>query len=232
MLSESLITNDEIEKITSLDISATQVSGVYRFKPFSSLSNLLAVLVNELLLVGLVTIFVFPVVAIALLRYTQISSIYLLLVATLISIVIYSIRWIYLNFKKREFKNTFTLLEQIKQHNKVVKSVRVIEQLSEVKSSETWLQYSSNIIQCLNTNRESLICALMMDKIARNNKLSISSRLDLLATVENNLEFIRLMSDRTHADEYTDLIERVLTINLTVIEEMKNLTSDRSSKDI
>jgi hypothetical protein len=223
MLLESLVTNDEIEKLTGLDISSTQVAGVYRFNPLGSLSNFLTVVVNELLLIGLVTIFVVPAVAIALVRYTNIGSIYVLLIASCIAITIYSIRWIYLYFKQRELKNTFILLEQIDRHNKVVKSVRVIEQLSEVKPSETWLQYSSNIIQCLNTNRESLICALMMDKIARNNKLSISNRPDLLATVENNLEFIRHMSDRTQADEYTDLIDRVLSINLTVMEEMQNL---------
>ncbi|PSB02182.1 hypothetical protein [Merismopedia glauca] len=225
MLSESIITNDEVERITGLEISPTYVSGVYRFKPFSSLSNFVPILINELLLGGLVIIFVLPVVAIALIRYTEISSLYLLLIGIFISILIYSIRWIYMYFKKQELRNTFTLLEQIDQHNKVVKSVEVIQQLSEVKSSETWLQYSSNIMQCLNTNRETLICGLMMDKIARNNKLSILHRPDLLATVENNLEFIISMSDRTQNDEYSYLINQVLTINLTVMEEMQNLKS-------
>jgi hypothetical protein len=223
MLSESIITSHEVEKITGLEITPTQLAGVYRFKLFNTLSNFLTVLVNELLWGGLVMIFVLPVVAIALTRYTQVRIYILLLFGVGISVLIYLVRWIYIYKKRQELSNTLVLLEQIDQHNKVVASVQVIQQLSEVKSSETWLKHSSSIIQCLATNRESLICALMMDAIARKNKLSILHRPDLLATVESNLEFIRDLQQRSQTDEYTYLINQVLTINLTVMEEMEDL---------
>lgn len=230
MLSEVTISRQEMEKITGLDITATQVSGVYRFSPLRSFSGALNAIASESILFGAIAVFIIPLVAIAVTRYANVQPFYILWLALIISAIIYGGRGIYLYLKERELRNAIALLEQIDKHNKVVQSLEVIQKISDIKNPDSWQQYSPAIIECLQANRESLLCALMMDAIARDNKLSLLQQAELLATIESNLEFIRYLSDRDGIAEYTHLINEVLTINLKVNEEMKNMNRPHFKK--
>jgi predicted nucleic acid-binding protein len=83
------------------------------------------------------------------------------------------------------------------------------------------------VLQALQTTRESLLCALMTEKILRKHKRFLARKQELLTQLETNLVTLQTLQLTTEANDYGQLLNDALQIALAVKREVDRLNPGR-----
>lgn len=218
----------EIDRLTGLDISDTFMGRVYRPSVFRAPKRLLSFLLTELLTLGLISVICLPASLIiarnfVTLNQTPQSFLPLVAIAGLISIALFLLWNFYMHWQGRKLKTLAHLLDEIDKYNEIIQAVDLIDELSAVKNSTVAVIDRPQVLQALSAARESLICALMTEKILRNRQRLIARRQELFHHIETNLATLQTLQTNQEANQYSQLLNEALQIGMTVRQELEEL---------
>lgn len=117
------------------------------------------------------------------------------------------------------------LLSDVERYNAVIKAIDINDQIEAAGNSGVNLKERNKVIEALKLTRNDLIRALKTEKILRENKKFIVSKLELFA---DNLAALTAMQVSEQASEHGRLLNEALQIALDVQQEMKSLQSQGS----
>nr|WP_211173399.1 hypothetical protein [Brasilonema bromeliae] len=117
------------------------------------------------------------------------------------------------------------LLNDVERYNAVIKAIDINDQIEAAGNSGVNLKERNKVIEALKLTRNDLVRALKTEKILRENKKFIVSKLELFA---DNLATLTAMQVSEQASEHGRLLNEALQIALDVQQEMKSLQSQGS----
>lgn len=117
------------------------------------------------------------------------------------------------------------LLNDVERYNAVIKAIDINDQIEAAGNSGVSLNERKKVIEALKLTRNDLIRALKTERILRENKKFIVSKLELFA---DNLATLTAMQVSEQASEHGRLLNEALQIALDVQQEMKSLQSQGS----
>lgn len=222
------IASRELDELTGLDISDTFMGRAYRPSLFRSPKRLLSFLVTELLTLGLILIFCLPA-GLVIARNTGVlsgdsrSTVQFLVVTLSVSIVLFALWNGYIWQQGKPLKTLAHLLDEVDKHNEIVEAVHIMDELGAVNASTVQLIDREEVLRALTATRESLVCALMTEKILRKHKRFIARRQELFAQIETNLATLQTLQVDNEANEYGQLLNDALQIAMSVRQEVNRL---------
>ena len=225
-LEDLQIRASELDRLTGLDISDTFMGRVYRPSVFRAPKRLLSFLLTELLTLGLISIICLPASLIiarnfVALNQTPQSFLPFLAIAGLISIVLFLIWNFSMYWQGRKLKTLAHLLDETDRYHEMIQAVDLIDELSAVKHSTIPGIDRPQVLQALSATRESLICALMTEKILRNRQRLMARRQELFRHIETNLVTLETLQINYQANEYSQLLNEALQIGMAVRHELE-----------
>ena len=227
------ITDRELDELTGLDIGDVTMGWAYRQAAFAPRQRL-SWLGTQLLSCAVLCIFCVPV---TLLLIRAISNSHEatvrawlpvgVLVAIALTATLTIIRW-------QAGKRLLTLshlLDDIDRFNETVAAVEILEELNAVSSSvqvrkevqadaQPNLENREHVLEALHLTRESLICALMTEKVMRSHHQLLSRQQDMFSNIERNLATLQLMHANDSASEYSQLLNEAIQIGTSVHREL------------
>lgn len=217
-LEDLRISDLEIERLSGLEISDHFLNGflwgTYRL-PLRSPTRLLVVATTEPLVLGLLLIFATPF-GLAFSRGS--TSDYAVLVwMGVIALCLWIIRQLRMGFRAKYLRSLMRLLDEVDHYHQVLQAVELFGQLGGVG------QPQSTILEALNKTRESLIAGLMTEKILRQNREVLSRRQALLDNIDQNLMTLQSLELQHQAQNYSDILNQAVDINIQVQEEVAKL---------
>lgn len=99
-----------------------------------------------------------------------------------------------------------------------------------VKHSKIDLNNREEVLAALRLTRESLVCALITEKILRKHQRFIARRQEMFLSIERNLTALQALQLNNTANEYGQLLNQALQIGASVHQEMRQLESITSQK--
>lgn len=226
------ITEKELERLTGLDINELFVGGVvggaYRPSLFKNPQRMLYFCLTEVLIFALLVVLALPI-AMALTRHlsdrmNELPVIWYFLQITLGIACLIAIAWnVSMWLRAKQLKSLLHLLDDIDRYNQVIQAVIILEQLQGVGNLQFNEINQNELKQALEVTRDSLVSALMTEKILRQNKRLFATRDDLLAQIETNLVTLRTLEMENQAQEYSQLLNEALQIGLSVHKEVYSL---------
>jgi hypothetical protein len=229
-LAELIINYSELDQIVGLEISDTFMGRVYRPSVWRSPRKALSFLMTELFVLGLIIIFCLPVSLIAARNFNGLtadaSSTRQFLAITLAISLAIALLWnFYMWLKSQTMKTLAKLLDEVDRHNEIIQAVQIIDELGAVKNSGVTLSDRQQAIEALNATRETLLCALITEKIIRKHQRFIARRQELFATIETNLATLQNLQANNQANEYADLLNAAFQVGAIVKQEIERLNT-------
>jgi hypothetical protein len=117
------------------------------------------------------------------------------------------------------------LLNDVERHSAVIKAIDINDQIEAAGNSGVSLNERKKVIEALKMTRNDLVRALKTERILRENKKFIVSKLELFA---DNLPTLTVMQVSEEASEHGRWLNEVFQIALDVQQEMKSLQSQGS----
>lgn len=235
-LADLRIASKQLDQITGLDISETFMGRACRPSLFRHPKRLLSFLLTELLTLGLILIFCLPVglvIArnIGALSGDPRSTIQFLAIAVSVSIALFALWNGYMWQQGKHLKTLAHLLDEVDKHNEMIEAVHILDELGAVNRTAHQPAHQTpielldrdEVLRALNATRESLICALMTEKILRKHKRFMARRQDLFTQIETNLATLQTLQVNSEANEYGRLLNEALQIALSVRQEVDRL---------
>jgi predicted PurR-regulated permease PerM len=225
-LEELRITRKELEKLTGLDISEAFIGHVIRPVVFRSSKRLVSFLLTEVFIFGLILIFCLPIGLLigrssGRLTSDAQSTIAFLQITIGASTTIAALWNLYIWQKSKELQTLGHLLDEVDKHNEILQAVDVIDELGAVQHSTISLIKREEVVDALRATRESLVCALMTEKILRKHQRFIARRHELFTNIEANLATLQTLKVNNQANEYGRLLNEALEIGMSVHREMQ-----------
>ncbi|MBW4618154.1 MAG: hypothetical protein KME17_02055 [Cyanosarcina radialis HA8281-LM2] len=229
-LIDLIIKYSELEKIVGLEISDTFMGKVYRSSLWRYPKRILSFLLTELFVFGLIIIFCLPVGLIVARNFNGFTedsnnTVPFLGITLGISVAIACLWNLYMWFKVKEMKALARLLDEVDRHNEIIQGVQIVDELSAASNSGIVLSERHQAIEALNATRETLVCALMTERILRKHQRFIARRYELFANIESNLATLQHLQVNSQANEYADLIGQALQIGAIVRQEIDRLNN-------
>ncbi|MCU0525646.1 MAG: hypothetical protein MUF72_12565 [Elainella sp. Prado103] len=219
------ITPDQLEKLTGLDISETFMGRVYRPSVFRSVRRFLPFLITEGLTFALILIFCLPLGLVIGRGLGWLSNAGTTLIFFLFllgfSVLLFAIWNLYMWQQGKRLKTLAHLLDEVDKHNDIIEAVDVMDQLSAVQSASIQLIDRSEVLQALAATRESLVNALMTEKIFRKYRQFMNRRQELFTNIESNLATLQTLQIDAQANEYGQLLNQALQIGLSLRQEIR-----------
>ncbi|MEM9541583.1 MAG: hypothetical protein AAGA60_19070 [Cyanobacteria bacterium P01_E01_bin.42] len=225
------ITPQELEETLNIDAIANIAIDFYRGIFQKKRKYLFSTFLTELGLVAIAIVLILPTTAIVLqasgMSDREILSPLLIISLSLIGLTLLGFN-IYLWQRAKQFKSLTHLLGEIEKYNRVVHSVTFVDRLNSLKSSESseaekrWETF--NLLQ---TIRHSLMTALKVERLMREQTQWIASRYELLATLESDLDVLMEFTARQDEQDNSQLFNEALQIGLNVHQEIKKFQRDR-----
>lgn len=218
------ITKPQLEQLTELDIGQVFMGGVVRPSALRSTRRLLSFLMTEgslLLVIFIICLGVGLVIVRSWSGFNGNLSVLLLVViglTGLIAIAWHSYQWT----RYKTLKPLVRLLDEVDRHNDIVQAVQVMDELGTVPSAALGLPNRPEVITALEATRDSLISALMTEKILRRHRSLIQRRQALFSTIETNLATLQTLHVNNQATEYQQFLQEALEIGLAVQREITN----------
>ncbi|NJO42880.1 MAG: hypothetical protein HC769_24205 [Cyanobacteria bacterium CRU_2_1] len=227
-LEDLKIAPSQLEKLTGLEISDTFMGRAYRPSVFRDTKRLLSFLVTESLTFGLILIICLPAGLVIGRGFGSLtgdakSTFQFLFVTISISIAIFVIWNIYMWVQTKTFKTLAHLLDEVDKHNEIVEAVHVIDELGAIHNSMVQVIDREEVLKALSATRESLINALMTEKLLRKHKKFIVRRHELFTNIETNLATLQTLQVDNQANEYGQLLNEALQIGMSIREEIDQL---------
>ncbi|NJO76236.1 MAG: hypothetical protein HC833_22290 [Leptolyngbyaceae cyanobacterium RM1_406_9] len=225
-LEELRITQKELENLSGLEVSEVFMGGAWRPSIIRNPKRLLSFLMTEVFTFGLILIFCLPIGLIVARSFGGLtgdasSAAQFLQVSFGVSVAIAFLWNLYMWQKGKSLKLLAHLLDEVDKHNEIIAAVDVIDELGAIKNSTISLIDRGEVLAALTATRESLVCALMTEKILRKHKRFIARRHELFSNIETSLVTLQHLRVTSQADEYGQLLNEALQIGMSVHQEMK-----------
>ncbi|MGD1907043.1 MAG: hypothetical protein ACFB0C_13745 [Leptolyngbyaceae cyanobacterium] len=218
------ITQPQLEKLTGLDIGQVFMGGVVRPSALKSTRRLISFLITESVILLVIFIMCLGLGLVILRSWSGFgSNLAIVLVAVagltgLIAIAWHSYQWT----RYKTLKPLARLLDEVDRHNDIIQAVQVMDELGTVPTANLGLPNRDEVIQALEATRDSLISALMTEKILRRHRALIQRRQTLFSTIETNLATLQTLHLNNQATEYQQFLQEALEIGLAVQREIAN----------
>ncbi|MBF2049286.1 MAG: hypothetical protein IGS54_18315 [Elainella sp. C42_A2020_010] len=223
-LEDLRITPHQLEKLTGMEISDTFMGRAYRPTVFHSFHQLLPFLITEALTFGLILVFCLPIGLVigrgfGLLSGDASNTITFLLVMLSFSGLLFAGWNVYMWWQGKKLRTLAHLLDQVDKHNQIIEAVRIMDELRAVRPTMQLLD-RTEVLEALAATRETLINALLTEKILRKHQSFIARRQELFATIETNLATLQTLQIDAQASEYGQLLNQALQIGLSLRHEI------------
>lgn len=232
-LEDLKITAREIENLSGFDVNEVFIGGVlggvYRPSSLRRPKRLAFLCLTEIFVFVLTFIFSLPIGILAIRNsphaISSLPEIFQFLQLTLGVTLAVILLWnVYMSLRIKRIKTLARLLDEIDKYNEVIQSLVLLNKLETVGNLSINLTSRDEVIEVLNVTRVTLVCALMAEKVLRENQALLTRRYDLLTNIENNLVTLRALEVRVQADEYGQILNNALQISLSVHKEILKLS--------
>ncbi len=227
-LSALKITERELDTLTGLDIGEFTMGQAYRPSALRQ-SNILSLLLNQLLTFGVIIIFCLPLSLIVARNQglgEDLSSAARFVPVALGVAVAIACGWnFYRWWQGRYLKGLACLLDEIDRYHETLTAVSILDELSQANPAQPKVENRGAVLEALQLTRSSLICALMTERILRKHQRFMARRQELFANIEQNLASLQALQMNQAANEYGDLLNEALQIGTTVHQEIQKLNS-------
>lgn len=224
-LADLRITASQLEKLTGLDISDTFMGRVYRPSVFRSVRRFLPFLITEGFTLALILIFCLPlglVLGRGLGFLSSATPLWVFLLGAIgFSLLLFVVWNLYMWQQGKQLSTLAHLLDEVDKHNEIIEAVHVMDQLAAVRHSTVQLIDRSEVLKALAATRESLVNALMTEKIFRKYRQFMNRRQELFANIETNLATLQTLQIDAQANEYGQLLNEALQIGLSLRHEVE-----------
>ncbi|HEY9631282.1 MAG TPA: hypothetical protein V6C84_28670 [Coleofasciculaceae cyanobacterium] len=220
----------ELEHLTGLEISDTFMGRVYRPSALSDPKRLRSLLLTEVLTLGIILIFCFPISLIigrGLGVLTEAPSSALPFVGVTVGVaILLFVGWnLYMRAKGNQLKPLAHLLDEVDKHNEIIQAVHIIDELSTVQRSNLAMPGMElidreEIFTALSATRASLIAALMTERVLRKHQRFVARRQELFSNIEHQLATLQNLQINHQANEYGQLLNEALRIGMSVRQEV------------
>ncbi|MFQ3626871.1 MAG: hypothetical protein SNJ81_04775 [Cyanobacteriota bacterium] len=222
-LTELRITEDELDRLTGLDISDTFMGRAIRPSVLRSPRRLRSLLLSEVLTLGLFIIFCLPaslVIARNLPGFTGDDIAKFLGISLGISVGLFALWNGYIWQQGKKLTQLSHLLDQVDRHNEIIEAIALMEELDSVRANSSEPVDRQEIFQALDATRSSLICALTTERIVRKHQKMIAKRAELAEAIAQNLAMLQTLQENATANEYGQFLTEALSIGIIVQQEL------------
>lgn len=133
--------------------------------------------------------------------------------------------WVRLQDKILREASLSALLEDVEQHNSLLRAIDVNDQLRAVVEQDVGGDDRERTLQALQINRDDLLRAFKLERILRENRDIVTTNPGMFAT---NLQSIQALRVSDRSSEYGVLLEESLQLALSIREEMENMRNRHS----
>ncbi|MBE9137706.1 hypothetical protein IQ254_10965 [Nodosilinea sp. LEGE 07088] len=145
----------------------------------------------------------------------------MLLLATAGAIALGAIAWhIYQWRRAKTFITLARLLDECDRHNDIIQALQVMAELDAAQITAAKGSQPGEILVALQATRDSLVSALMTEKILRRHQALIKRQQELFNTIETNLATLQALQVNHQASEYRQFLQEALNIGLAVQQEL------------
>ncbi|GAB4142093.1 MAG: hypothetical protein Fur0046_18400 [Cyanobacteria bacterium J069] len=235
-LTELRITEDELDRLTGLDISDTFMGRAVRPSVWRSPQRFRSFLLSQVLTLGLFIIFCLPaslVIARNIPGFTGDAKDtgQFLMVSLGISLGLFALWNGYIWHQGKGLTKLSHLLDQVDRHNEIIEAIAIMEELDSIRTNADSRVDRQEIFTALDATRSSLICALTTERIVRKHQKVIAKRAELAEAIALNLSTLETLHVNASANEYGQFLTEALNIGLAVQEELLGFTLDGSIPD-
>jgi hypothetical protein len=219
------ITPSELEHLTGLEISDTFMGRVYRPCVFRDPKRCRSFLFTEILTLGLILIFCLPaglVIArgFGMLSGDANSTLPFLSITFSVAIAIFLSWNLYMKLQGKQLKTLAHLLDEVDKHNDIIQAVHIMDELNSVQARAALID-REEVCKALNATRESLVSALMTERVFRKHQRFVARRQELFTTIESNLITLQTLQINNQANEYGELLSEALRIGMSIRQELE-----------
>ncbi|NER83240.1 MAG: hypothetical protein F6K42_27545 [Leptolyngbya sp. SIO1D8] len=216
------ITKPQLEQLTGLDISSVFMGGVVRPSTFRSARRLLSLLVTECSVLGVIFIICLGLGLVIVRSWSDFANVAVLLISVAGITVAIAIAWnFYQWIRYQTLISLARLLDEVDRHNDIVQAVQVMDELETVQAASLKLPNRADVMMALQATRESLVSALMTERVLRRHRRFIQRRQALFSNIETNLMTLQTLQVNNQATEYQQFLQEALEIGLAVRQEME-----------
>lgn len=221
-LATLIIPQSQLERLTGLEIGRVFLGGVVRPSALRSPRQFLSFLVTEVSILTVLFIISLGVGLVILRSWPEWGNFggVLLLAggATAIGAIAYnSYQW----QRYKTLRPLARLLDEVDRHNDIVQAVQVMDELGTIPGTGITLPNRAEVITALKATRDSLISALMTERIMRRHQSLMQRQHELFHTLETNLTTLQTLHVNNQAQEYQQFLQEALDIALAVQREMR-----------
>ncbi|MBW4522000.1 MAG: gustatory receptor family protein [Scytolyngbya sp. HA4215-MV1] len=233
-LEDLKITERELENLSGFEAGPIFIGGifggVYRSSVFRNPQRFLWFCLTEVLVFALIFTFTVPIGLSTLPgnvnnSIKDVSTTLQFLQTTVGIALLVLLLWnIYMGWRGKRFKGLMHLLDEIDRYHQVLAAIDLLDQLEAV-DSQVNLANRQDALAALSLTRNSLVSALMTEKILRESRGLLARRHDLVTNIENNLSALQTIEINNRANEYGQLLNAALQIGMSVHAEIQQVSS-------
>lgn len=228
-LDQLQILSEDIDEMGGLDVGDKMAIALYRTVTSKDLKQFIDLILAESFALILLLIFILPINLIALRNFGYLTneaagSMRFLLGIVLLSFITF-LGWnFYLWHHIGQIKSATKLIIEIEKFNEMIKVIHFLDQLESIESPKTSCDRLKNrheVLQALQITKDTLTNALKAQKLMRTQQGLINRRYEIVANLETNLTALMALGLNSQVDDYSQLLNQALQINLSVHREMQ-----------
>ena len=214
----------ELETLTRFHISTSLINVAFRPSCLRSLRGWIDLVITEGMIAILSAIFCAPI-AMLIARNLGMSgkgseAIALVQIGFLATLGAFVLVNLLLWGRSRQYQVLDRILTDVVRYNEVIQAIKIFQELQSAQPAEVNLDEQKQVIQALTMTRESLLCAIMTDRILRKNQRFLARRQELFDNIEQNLATLQALPIQNHAEDYGQFLNEAIDIALSVRQEM------------
>ncbi|MEM9504759.1 MAG: hypothetical protein AAGA01_12470 [Cyanobacteria bacterium P01_E01_bin.43] len=222
-LEDLIISQDQLEQLTELEVGKIFIGGVVRPSALRSPGQLCSFLVAEFSILAVVFIVCLGLGLVIVRSWANFSNLFGLIAVVIGVTIAVAIAWNGYQWQRYKALKTLShLLDEVDRHNDIVQTIRVMDELRLAQSpaAASSMLNRTEIIAALQATRDSLISALMTERILRCHQTVLQQGRDLMGSIETNLAALQALHVSNQATEYQQFLQEALEIGLAVQQEM------------
>jgi hypothetical protein len=215
------ITTAELDQLTGLEIGSVFMGGMVRPSVLRSPRRLLSLVITEGLVLGVAFILCFGAALLLVRQRAGFDRVGALLLGVAGAIALGAVLWHLYQWRRSKTLGPLArLLDAVDRHNEIIQAVQVMDELAAVQVEAVGLANQAEVMTALQATHDSLISALMTDKILRSHRPLMQRRQALFSTIETSLATLQTLHITHQASEYRQFLQEALAIGLAVQQEM------------
>ncbi len=214
-LFELIVSQRELEHLTTLEIGELLVANTYRPSALQTFPGISRFLIAQCLGIGIIGMTtVLPVSKFF--DHSPHRNQEIPIYCTTITLVMFLGGNYYLHWRQRQVKVLLRLLDEVDRFNQVVRSATLMHQLAQVGSNPP---DASELAAVLSLTRQNLLASLQIDQLLRH-----SQRMNygLWRNIEENLAHLQQIDSNATAAEYGQLLAMAGQISQDIYRELRS----------